>query len=159
MVVYIVRHAIAEDVSSDGSDEKRALTAEGKKKMKDAAAGFAALESEIDRVFSSPLVRAWQTAEILAKEFGKEIEEMQEMAPGHSPKQVLNRLAEMRDEESVMLVGHQPDCSTLASYLLGNANLEFKKGAICKIQIDRMTAGSGSLIWLIPPQALRLMKE
>lgn len=159
MNIYIVRHGIAEDVSKDGTDEKRALTAEGKKKMKDAAAGFAALESEVGRVFSSPLVRAWQTAEILAKELDKEIEEMQELAPGHSPKQVLNRLAEIEETDSVMLVGHQPDCSTLASFLFGNVDIEFKKGAICKIQMDRMTAGSGSLIWHLPPQALRLMRK
>ncbi len=158
MMIYIVRHAIAEDVSSDGSDGKRALTAEGRKKMKEAASGFASLESEIGRVFSSPLVRAWQTAEIMAKELGKEVEEMRELAPGHSPKQVLNRLTQMEDA-SIVLVGHQPDCSTLASYLLGNLDIEFKKGAICKIQIDRMTTGSGALIWHLPPQALRLMRK
>jgi len=159
MNIYVVRHGVAEDISKNGTDEKRALTLEGKKKMKEAAGGLAALESEIGRIFSSPLVRAWQTAEILAKEFSKEVEEMPELAPGHSPKQILNRLTEMRNAESILLVGHQPDCSSLVSYLVGNVNVEFKKGAICKIQIDRMTAGSGALVWHFPPQALRMMRK
>jgi len=159
MNIYIVRHGVAEDVSSDGTDGKRALTAEGRKKMKEAAAGFAALENGIGRIVSSPLVRAWQTAEILANILGNEVEEMRELAPGHSPKQVLNRLIDMQDADGVMLAGHQPDCSELASYLLGSASVEFKKGAICKIQIDRMTAGAGILIWHLTPQALRLMRK
>src|SRR6185436_6950664 len=68
MEIYIVRHAIAEDAPSKGTgDAARALTEEGRQKMKEAAAGFAKLEFSIDKIFSSPLIRAKQTAEILAK--------------------------------------------------------------------------------------------
>src|SRR5258705_692460 len=91
MKVFIIRHAIAED-SNRGGDRARALTEEGKKKMKEAAEGFARLELEIDAIYSSPLVRAVQTAEIIAKAIGYKgtIEKVEELSPGNSPKDVMD---------------------------------------------------------------------
>jgi phosphohistidine phosphatase len=163
MQIYIVRHAIAEDIGKGGgSDARRALTAEGRKKMKDAAEGFARLEPHIERIFSSPLVRAVQTAEIVAKaiKFEKEIEEMKELSPGYGPDDVLKRLREFRGVKSVALAGHEPNCSELASHLLSNSDrvlIEFKKGAICYVESDALTPGSGMLVWHLSPQTLRLM--
>jgi phosphohistidine phosphatase len=158
MNIYIVRHAIAEDIPRSGpGDAMRALTAEGRKKMKEAAAGFAKLDPVIDRIFTSPLVRARQTAEIIAKEIDHSIEEMKELAPGHSPSNVCAQLEKLEDD-SVMVVGHEPNCSELANYLLGDCRLEFKKGAICFIECDTPKAGTGILIWHLSPAALRSMK-
>src|SRR5215467_9906384 len=104
MNIYIVRHAIAEDLPRSGpGDAMRALTAEGRKKMKEAAAGFAQLDPVIDRIFTSPLVRARQTAEIIAKEIDHSIEEMKELAPGHRPSDVCAQLEKL-DDDSVMVV-------------------------------------------------------
>jgi phosphohistidine phosphatase len=163
MEIYIVRHAIAEEVSRHGGgDAERELTAEGRQKMKQAAEGFAALERKIDRIFSSPLVRARQTAEIFANALKLEVEEMDELSPAHSPKDVCTRLSSISKAKNVMLVGHEPNCSELASYLLvGSSGLEiiFKKGAICMIEAEQPTAGSGTLIFHLPPQALRQMAK
>lgn len=162
MDIYIVRHGIAEDAARGMSDAKRALTAEGRKKMKEAAEGFAELQPEISRIYASPLVRAWQTAEILGFALKKDVEEMEELVPGSSPSDVVRCLQQLGEVESVMLVGHQPNCSELASYLLsshGMVNVEFKKGAICHIQIDSLTAGAGSLLSHFPPSALRSMRK
>ena len=151
MQIYVVRHAIAEDAGKAGAgDARRALTLEGRKKMKDAAEGFAKLDPRIERIFSSPLVRALQTAEIVAKalKFAGEIDEMKELSPGYSPEEVLKRLQELRAVKSVVLAGHEPNCSELASCLLSSSDrihLEFKKGAICLIESEELTAGSGIL--------------
>jgi phosphohistidine phosphatase len=159
MEIYIVRHAIAEDTSrSGGGDAKRELTSEGKQKMKEAAKGFAKLGRKVDRIFSSPLVRARQTAEILAAESKQTVEEMRELSPAHTPKDVCARLEQLAKSKSVMLVGHEPNCSELASYLLvGPSELDivFKKGAICFIEADKPAQGAGTLVWHLSPQILR----
>src|SRR5262245_43734150 len=109
MDIYIVRHGIAEEGSRGMSDEKRALTSEGRKKMKEAAGGFAKLGLGVERVFSSPLVRARQTAEILAAPLQRAVEEMSELSPGYGPSDVLRALQHFSGLKSVMLVGHQPN--------------------------------------------------
>jgi phosphohistidine phosphatase len=159
MEIYIVRHAIAEDTASKGTgDAARALTEEGRQKMKEAAAGFAKLEFSIDKIFSSPLVRAKQTAEILGKVLDQKVEEMEELSPGYGPDQVCAKLqSSAKKIKSVMVVGHEPNCSLLASYLLeGSSGLEiqFKKGAICRID-GNPARKSGTLIFHLSPQILR----
>jgi phosphohistidine phosphatase len=159
MRIFILRHAIAEDTAK-GGDAQRALSEEGRKKMKDAAAGFARLELEIDAIYSSPLIRAVQTAEILAKAIGyrNKIETMEELSPGHSPESVGKRLQSLKKLNNIVLSGHEPNCSELASFLLGGAQIEFKKGSICLIETESCASGSGTLLWHLSPQALRLMK-
>jgi phosphohistidine phosphatase len=158
MEIYIVRHAIAEDNPSKGTgDAARALTEEGRQKMKEAASGFAKLEFSIDKILSSPLVRAKQTAEILAKALDQKVEEMEELSPGYGPDQVCAKLQSLKKAKSVVVVGHEPNCSLLASYLLeGSSSLEiqFKKGAICRID-GSPARKSGTLIFHLSPQILR----
>ena len=158
MNIYIVRHAIAEDQPRSGTgDHLRQLSEEGKKKMKEAADGFARMKLEIDAIFCSPLIRAKQTAEIVAKALKKETEEMVELSPGHSPEDVCRKLRGFKKSESVMLVGHEPNCSDLAAYFLGDIAVEFKKGAICLIESDDLLKHRGTLIWHLSPAVLRLM--
>jgi len=159
MRIFIVRHGIAED-SAAGGDAVRELTEEGRKKMREAASGFVKLNAEADLICSSPLVRAVQTAEIIAKEldYSGEVEIMRELSPGANPLEALEKLRKFRKVERVVLAGHEPNCSELAGYLLGDARLEFKKGAICLIESASCTKGSGTLIWHLSPQALRLVK-
>lgn len=159
MDIYIIRHAIAED--KDGkADEARALTEEGKEKMKEAAKGFARLKPEIDIIFSSPLVRAKQTAEVVNSELKTKIEEMKELSPGYGPDEVCERLKTIRKLKSVALVGHEPNCSELMSYLLHGSEgmmIEFKKGGISLLQSDALSAGSAILILHLSAKVLRLM--
>lgn len=161
MEIYIVRHGIAEDTTrSGGGDSARELTSEGKQKMKEAAAGFAKLERKVDRIFSSPLIRARQTAEILAGALKKTVEEMTELSPAHTPKEVCAKLEELGKSKNVMLVGHEPNGSELASYLLvgpSELDIQFKKGSICFIEADKPAQGAGTLVWHLSPQVLRLI--
>ena len=159
MRIFILRHGIAED-SAKGGDAKRALTDEGKKKMKEAAAGFARLETEMDAIYSSPLVRAVQTAEIVSRAIGhhRKVEIMEQLAPGHGPDAVLKQLKGVK-HRTVILSGHQPNCGDLASLLLGGASVEFKKGGICLIETETLEAASGILIWHLSPMVLRSIRS
>lgn len=161
MYLYIVRHGIAEDQAHSLRDEDRALTEEGKEKMKEAARGLRRMDPGINRIFASPLVRAMQTAEIVAVELKLKVDLLKELAPGHTPAQVCDFLKQHKGKASaVAVVGHEPNCSELASYLLdtpGGVNIDFKKGALCLIESESLEMGSGCLLWHLPPKAMRLM--
>ena len=160
MRIYILRHAIAED-SARGGDTKRALSEEGRKKMKDAAAGFAKLKPTIDLIYSSPLVRAVETAEIVARaiQYPRKVEILEELSPGHTPESVAHKLKSIKKGEGIILSGHEPNCGQLASFFLGKGAFEFKKGAVCMIETESCNPGSGTLIWHLSPQAMRLMNQ
>jgi phosphohistidine phosphatase len=161
MYIYIIRHGIAEDHAHSLRDEDRALTEEGKEKMKEAARGLKRMDPDITRIFSSPLVRAIQTAEIVAAELKMKVDLLKQLAPGHTPVEVCDSLKLHKSKASaVAVVGHEPDCSELASHLLdapGGVNIDFKKGAVCLIESESLEMGSGCLLWHLSPKALRLM--
>lgn len=160
MHLYVVRHGIAEEQSRSGRDADRALTEEGKQKMKEAARGLKKMEIATDRIFASPLVRARQTAEIMGSELKTRVEEMKELAPGHAPQEVCGALKKSTHGGAVMVVGHEPNCSELVSHLLdapSAVSVDFKKGAVCLVETETLEMGSGVLIWHFPPKALRLM--
>ncbi len=155
--IFIVRHGIAED-SSPGGDSQRQLTADGIARIEEVAAALVILDVCPDRILSSPLVRARQTAEIISRSVSRRIELLGELSPGYQPDDVCSRLANMEEVESVMLVGHQPNCSELVSYLLGGSSgigVEFKKGGVSFIQAERVGPSRGTLVWHMPPKALR----
>jgi len=165
MELYIIRHGIASEPGTAGmSDEERPLTAEGVRKMRLAAAGFRHLDIVPPLILSSPLVRAYQTAEILADEFGKgtRLEIAPELSPGGSRTKVFQEIAVRQDLERLMLVGHQPSLGEIAGEIaFGSAGccLELKKGGGCGLRLLRLRpAPRGTLLWLLPPSILRATK-
>ncbi len=161
MNLYLLRHGIAVDRGSGRlADEERPLTREGIEKMTAAARSFPALIGKIDRILTSPLVRAKETAMIAAKEFRaiKKVQIVSELAPCAPIDRVYALLNNHRTEGNVMLVGHEPDLSMLASALLGTGTsvVELKKGALCAISVNGVVAnGSGTLVFLLQPKHLR----
>ncbi|MBX3186416.1 MAG: phosphohistidine phosphatase SixA [Labilithrix sp.] len=120
MKLYVMRHGPAEDDSPTGRDADRALTASGRDRVRSVAK---ALEKEGEApavVISSPLVRALQTAEIVAAQTGiaEPVEIRREIAPGGD---VLSLLVELvgAGRKRVMIVGHEPDLSMLVARLIG----------------------------------------
>jgi len=105
--IYLVRHAKAEKDAPSGGDAARALTREGRLRFLDLARDIAA-ELEIDRILTSPLVRARQTADILAAVTGAAVEETAALASGRSSGAEILALAR-RSGGGTALVGHNPE--------------------------------------------------
>ena len=158
--LYLVRHAIAAERGDEWPDDtKRPLTQRGIVRFREVVRGLSSIGVEVDEIFTSPLVRAAQTAEILAAGLsGKPaIKRLDSLAPGHSPAAVVTELAKHAKRRRVALVGHEPDIGELTCHLLGAKRaVPFRKGAVCRIDIQGFTgARAGSLVWFIPPRVFR----
>lgn len=160
MKLYLVRHAIAEEIGTPGyeDDSLRPLTEKGREKMHRVASALKALTVEPNLIVSSPYVRASQTASILAKEFKykEEIIYSNSLMPMGEPNDMIGEINEKFSVDELMLVGHEPNLSSLASVLLaGNSNLSinFKKGGVCCLSIDDLHYDRKAILeWLIPPK-------
>jgi phosphohistidine phosphatase len=158
--LYLVRHALAAERGDEWPDDnKRPLTVRGINRFKEVVRGLRSLDVAIDEIFSSPLVRAKQTAELLAAGIdGKPIlKYLDALAPGHSPSTTIAQLAKVARRRRIALVGHEPDLGELAAHLIGAQRpLPFRKGAVCRIDVSGLTGErAGSLIWFVPPKPLR----
>ena len=165
MFVYILRHAIAVQRGASGyPNDDRPLTEDGIEKMQKAARGIAVLIDTIDVILTSPLIRAHDTAKLVAEARGADhkIEICKELLPGNSSKKFLLHLAKYKSFKNVMIVGHEPDLGYIASALLGsNASIiEFKKGALCCIEVPTLPPRNpGKLHWHLQPRQLRDLKK
>lgn len=165
MIVYVIRHAKAVDRAKwKGADTKRPLTPKGVKTMKRVAASLKKTYSlRLDMILSSPFARACDTAQILAKGFHakKKLRLVDELMPHGDLHRFLNRtLSEYPAKSRIAVVGHEPDLSRLIALLLrqsGRMSLDFKKGGLCRIDIEGTPgAGRGVLKWFLPPKLILL---
>ena len=169
MNVYLLRHGIAaaKDDPAFPFDADRPLTKKGIKRMRKAARGISRLTITFDAVLTSPLVRARQTAEIVADALAIEsdVVELSELAPENSPNQLLSALSGLKEHEHVMLVGHEPLLGEFAGFLLSAKNVSdlaipMKKGGICHLEFDFLPSNtSAHLHWLLTPKQLRLLAD
>lgn len=161
MLLYLVRHAIAEDRGEAWPDDAlRPLSEAGRARMERQVRGLAALGVTIDEILTSPLVRTRQTADILAHGLpGRpRVRDFPPLEPGRRPKETLAALTDAGRRKSLALVGHEPGLGEIAAALIGlRTPLEFKKGAVALIEAPMMppAAGSGALRWLMTPRILR----
>lgn len=158
--VVLVRHAIAEERGAAWpDDDSRPLTRDGIRKWKRAARGLAALLPEIDLLLTSPLIRAVQTAEILAKAASPspKLQLFEPLRPGTRPSATIAALRSKNPKGTVVLVGHEPTLSELASELLRlQGPLEFRKGAAMAVMTHGLgTRGPARLEWFLTPRVLR----
>ena len=158
--LYLVRHAIAAERGSDYPDDsKRPLTNDGISRFKKEAKALAALDVDVDVVISSPLVRAKQTADILAQALPTKppVTVSDALAPAGTPAAVFQELSKHMRKGRIALVGHEPNIGELAARLINSRTpLPFKKGAVCRIDFEVFPPkGTGQLIWSVPPKILR----
>jgi len=164
MDCLLVRHGIAVDAEQwDGSEENRPLTEKGKKRVRQAAAGLAALGCKPTRLCSSPMVRAYDTARLLRATVCPtlKIETREELAAGASPEQVMTLLRSMPAESTVICVGHEPLLGAVAGVLLAGKSitgLPLKKAGAAFIHLpDGPKPGQGILRWWLQPMQLRVL--
>jgi phosphohistidine phosphatase len=162
--LYLIRHGIAEERGEAWPDDtRRPLTEEGISRLKKEARGLVRIGVEFDVMLTSPLVRARQTAEIIAAAFAARppIVAIDSLSPEGSPQAVMNDLEKHSRRARIALVGHEPGIGELAARLFGSRRpLEFKKGAVCRVDLESLpSAGPGALRWLLTPRILRELRK
>ena len=158
MKLYFLRHGLAGDRETwAGGDFERPLTDAGKERMAREAATIAKLNLNLDVILTSPLVRAYQTAEIVARLLGMtdKLVKDERLGPGFSPDQLAGILQAYPEAQALMLVGHEPDFSQLIGKLIGGGRIMCKKGSLACVELNDKSL-QGELVWLIPPSVLAL---
>jgi phosphohistidine phosphatase len=135
--IYIMRHGPAEDQAATGRDYDRKLTSTGRTRTEIAAHELGRWERP-KRLISSPLVRTVETAEVVMSALGLtiELETREELAPGGDAIGLLGELA-AKGAKRVILIGHEPDVSTLTATLLPSWSRSFDKAMVVGLKIDR----------------------
>jgi phosphohistidine phosphatase len=165
MNIYFLRHGIAANAEEIAADGERPLTAKGIKRMRKAARGIRRLGLNFDAILTSPLARARQTADIVAEALGLQahVSVAESLQPGNSVEELLSSLGDYESREHLLLVGHEPLLSDTATFLLTGKktltlDLGFKKGALCRIEIDSLPPREpATLHYLLAPKQLRLV--
>ena len=146
------------------NDEDRPLIPKGERRLRAAAAAMKKMELSCDLVLSSPLVRARQTADIVARELKlkDQLQVSNALAPGGSMKTLVKQLSGWQPApENVLLVGHEPYLSRLISLLISgedHTTVAMKKGGLCKLEtVDLRPGLCARLAWLLTPSQLELM--
>ena len=159
MIIYLIRHADALPQGADGikNDEERPLSDLGRKQVANLGRALKKRGVVCDMLLSSPLVRARQTAvqmRTILELSETQMEIRDELAPGGRPKK-LARILNGLPGASVAIVGHQPDLSICAGWILGEkeVQIQFEKGGAALIHVDGALAkGTGVLRWLVTPE-------
>jgi phosphohistidine phosphatase len=171
MNLYFMRHGIAVMAGDPAfaDDNERPLTNKGVKRMRRAARGLARLKIPFDGILTSPVLRARQTAEIVAAGLRMEarLEAISSLAPDSTVDHLLFGLTRYQDREHLLLVGHEPLLSqTMTSLLCPSRGqdqilaIAVRKGSLCRIEIDALPPTSpATLHWHLAPKQLRLLGQ
>jgi len=158
--LYLVRHGLAGERGSEWPDDsKRPLVPRGVARLRKEAAALRKLAISFDAILTSPLTRAKQTADVFAAGLSPHppVHVIESLSPGGSYATFLADLEKHAKRSHVACVGHEPDLGHFAGRLIGaKAPVEFKKGAICLIDLDALPPGGpGHLRWFVTPRMLR----
>lgn len=156
MQLWLVRHAVAAERDEfDGPDAERPLTDKGRRRFSEFAAWLAGETTMPEAIYASPLVRADETAALLAKASGlkkTEVITTEFLAPGVDLAAMLRSIGD-QSAEIVALVGHEPDMSHCLAELVGGGDFVFGKGFVAAIEFASAPArGAGRLRWLVGPK-------
>ena len=152
MIVYFLRHAEAED--RDGNDHVRRLTARGLEQAAKVGKFLGRVGIRPDLILTSPVVRARQTAEIVAKATGVDLVEERWLACGMEPAACIRELGAYSTKESVMLVGHEPDFSVVIAALIGHRDADVVKVRKASLTAVELGGGCGQLQFLVPARLM-----
>lgn len=154
MKLYFLRHGIAQDLAP--SDYERKLTPEGVARLEKSAQVIARLGLEVDYIFTSPRVRAVETAQIVSSALQLPISVRDELNFQFSPQGLSELLNGIPTTANLLLVGHEPTFSTVIQSLTG-ARIDMKKGGLVRVDITRTNPLNGVLVWLIAPKVFEAL--
>jgi phosphohistidine phosphatase len=163
MKLYILRHGEAADPGDPRyqNDADRPLTPRGIQRTKALAHALRQMEIAFDVIFSSPLVRARETADIVERglRLHGRLELTEHLAPSGDVERLVHQLNKVRPApESMLLVGHEPYLSSLISLLCtgsSHLSLTLKKGGLCRMEVESLRAARcASLEWLLSPRLI-----
>ena len=163
MELYILRHASAQplEASSTSKDSDRALTPEGERKMRRIAKSMEALGLDFDAILTSPFRRAKQTADIVASvlRLKSRMKILPALAAGERTKKLIEALHQpVETFERILIVGHEPDLSSLISHLVTGGPdmvMTLKKAGLCKLTLSSVRYGRCAVLeWLLAPSQL-----
>jgi phosphohistidine phosphatase len=162
MKLYFLRHATAADYAA--SDAERPLTKEGEKEAALASTALHELDAQPAHVFTSPLLRAQQTARIAAQAMGfnGDVELLEELQNGADTKDLMRALKPHIADGDVLLVGHMPSISEHIAALIGandDEGLALSKGAVACVKFQDFVIGTGRLRWLMGQKQLRAVAK
>lgn len=165
MDLWLLRHGIAVDPADPACppDDERPLTPKGMKRTERAVRGLGYLGVVPDRVLTSPLVRAVQTAQIAMRVLDlprKRLRETKALRPGAPPEEIFRDLRRLNGER-VLCVGHAPNLDRILARLVGSpsAFTSLKKAGAAFLDLRRIEPGGASLEWILPSRALRSMRK
>ena len=147
--LWLLRHGDAEDDAP--TDAERPLTPKGERQARAAGAALAALGVRFAVVYTSPRVRALDTARLACEALGGEPVVHQPLSGGFDAEEARTLLG----DEPVLLVGHEPDFSQIVADLTGG-RVDLKKGGVAAIRVE---GGGGELRVLARPAELERMAE
>ena len=158
MDLYLIRHADAQMLGERGitSDEERPLSEDGEAQARALSLMLQQRAGHIDAIFTSPLRRARQTGELIVHDWhgAPELQNCDHLAMG-GRRRSLAKFLRQCGGNSVALIGHQPDLSELAGWLVGakKAQLDLAKAGVALIRCpERIGKGEGVLVWLVTPE-------
>jgi phosphohistidine phosphatase len=132
------------------------LSSKGEKQCERLGSFLLGIGFRPDVIISSPKLRAMQTAERVGDRLGVDVQAERALAGGADVHDVERLLAEAGNLRRVMIVGHDPDFSSMLASLCDFERATMKKGALARIDARRPLApGSGELRWLVPPDLLK----
>ena len=157
MQVYILRHGIAEEGAAGGRDADRALTGEGRKRLREVLRVAEKADVLPNLIITSPFVRAVQTAEEAMDVLGyaEDLVRTEALVPTSDPFLVWDEVRAQQGIGQVMLVGHEPLLSRVIGFLLNSPSLmvDVKKGSLTRIDVDTFGAQPhGVLRWMLVPK-------
>jgi phosphohistidine phosphatase len=166
MNIFILRHGIAVERGTQGfdADSERPLTPKGKRQLRKSAVAMKKMKLRFDLVLSSPYERARRTAEIVADELKlkKRLKFADLLKFEGDPERLIGEIARLKPKpENLLLVGHEPYLSRLASLLVsgsGDMAMDLKKGGLVKLEAENIHVGKcAQLVWLLTPKQMKEM--
>jgi len=166
MNLYILRHAEAEKEAEAGGDDGRRLTARGRERTREAAAGMRVLNLRFNAILASPLARAAETADLIATAYANDPppQVFPALLGGITPADALAALGPFSRYENLMIVGHEPQLSGLLSLLLAGSSdivhIRLKKGACVALELPNyFERGGAELRWMMTQRQLRKLRK